>query len=73
MKAMDHQRILRERLNALREYMLSEVAERDRVIENYADALDNQQAAIVILTDMLVEHGISRESIMDRLESMVQS
>lgn len=70
MKARDHQRILRDRLNALREYMLGEIVERDGILDNYADALDRQDAEIAILTRMLIfECGVDSETVAKRVMS----
>lgn len=82
MKYRDHEKILREREKAAvemkkrhnlamerqKKYFEWEVAHRDRIMNNYADALGRQDSEIAILKQMLVRLGMDTETIERRID-----
>ena len=76
MKAREHEKIMRERQRSWSamqqrhaEFFKAELAEREAILDNYADALDHQDAEIAILTQMLLARGVSSEEIYRRMDS----
>lgn len=84
MKAREHTKILRESLASMRQrnqeelarmkrFYDGEVADRERIMDNYAKALDRYDVEMAALMGMLKEMGASENDIEFRLNDAIKA